>query len=104
MFVTYFLLFIIYYLFIYYLLFIYYYFLVAWEKALIISAAGRAFLRPRELETSRALTMKTVATRILHLFIIKNCKIVLYCFFLSIHQVRVFAWGYVRFRWRRWPE
>ena len=66
-------------------------FLVAWEKALIISAAGRAFLRPRELETSRALTMKTVATRILHLFIIKNCKIILYCFFLSIHQVRVFA-------------
>ena len=109
MFVTYFLLFIIYlfiiYLFIiYYLLFIYYYFLVAWEKSFIISAAGRAFLRPRELETSRALTMKTVATRILHLFIIKNCKIILYCFFLSIHQVRVFAWGYVRFRWRRWPE
>ena len=78
-------------------------FLVAWEKALIISAAGRAFLRPRELETSRALTMKTVATRILHLFVIKNCKIILYCFFLSIHQVRVFAWGYVRLRWRRWP-
>lgn len=51
------------------------------EKALIISAAGRTFLRPRELETSRALTMKTVATRILHLFIIKNCKIILYCFF-----------------------